>query len=247
MHWDWKCNPLNQFLRGGPPSRSADKTVRPPEAAVRFVSPLYGRRLDHGYYCGSGANLSSDQNDFIPQAHPQARTEHHTEQPKVEESNVSPTDTEKNGALPGGEPPSSNRLKRKSRQTPLRRTRWKINSPARRRLPLPLKRGMCPKQAHPVAESSGTANTRFIEAPHQLEMLAVQKAWIAVTIDGASPEYELLRAGDRRKWEAFKRIDLVIGNRGGVQLKWDGRPVELGSRRSRAIKLSLSGSGIVLK
>ncbi len=91
------------------------------------------------------------------------------------------------------------------------------------------------------------ADTRPIDVSHLLEMNAGQKTWIQVTIDGIKPESELLQPGERRKWKALERVDLVIGNRGGVQLKWDGRPVDLSNKTARVIRISLSGSGIVLK
>jgi len=98
-----------------------------------------------------------------------------------------------------------------------------------------------------AAPNAPTANARSGGAPHRLEMEAAQKTWIQVTIDGIKPRSELLQPGERRSWNAFERAELVIGNRGGVQLKWDGRPVELGGGTARVIKLSLTDSGIVLK
>ncbi|HYA40924.1 MAG TPA: RodZ domain-containing protein [Syntrophobacteraceae bacterium] len=98
-----------------------------------------------------------------------------------------------------------------------------------------------------VAPGSAPACAPSIGAAHQLEMEAAQKTWIQVTIDGIKPQSELLQPGERRKWKVLKKADLVIGNRGGVELKWDGRPVDLGGSTARVIRLSLTDSGIVLK
>ena len=86
-----------------------------------------------------------------------------------------------------------------------------------------------------------------VGAPHRLEMETAQKTWIQVTIDGIRPQSELLQPGERRKWKALNKADLVIGNRGGVQLRWDGKPIELGNGKGRVIRLSLTDSGVVLK
>lgn len=103
------------------------------------------------------------------------------------------------------------------------------------------------KSGSGVAQSLAASKTRSIDVSHLLEMNAAQKTWIQVTVDGIKPESELLQPGDRRKWKASKKVDLVIGNRGGVQLRWDGQPVELGGKTARVIRLSLSDSGVVLK
>ncbi len=74
---------------------------------------------------------------------------------------------------------------------------------------------------------------------HSLEMVADQRTWIQVIVDGRNTETGLLEAGETRKWRAMDKVDLVVGNGGGVRLWWDGKPVEISSRRGRVVRLTL--------
>lgn len=62
-------------------------------------------------------------------------------------------------------------------------------------------------------------------AKHSLEVVALEKCWIKVTIDNRRGESLILKPGDRREWKADKRIRIVLGNAGGVLMKWDGQPL----------------------
>jgi hypothetical protein len=60
---------------------------------------------------------------------------------------------------------------------------------------------------------------------HILEMEAVQDAWVQVKTDNRRTYGELLKAGEKRKWEASRSMQIVLGNAGGVRMKWDGAPL----------------------
>jgi cytoskeletal protein RodZ len=81
-----------------------------------------------------------------------------------------------------------------------------------------------------------------VRPAHSLEMVADQRTWIQVVVDGKHTETELLEAGETRKWQAMDKVDLVVGNGGGVRLWWDGKPVEISSRRGRVVRLTLPKS-----
>jgi len=74
---------------------------------------------------------------------------------------------------------------------------------------------------------------------HSLEMVADQRTWIQVIVDGKNTETGLLEAGETRKWRAMDKVGLVVGNGGGVRLWWDRKPVEISSRRGRVVRLTL--------
>ena len=64
-------------------------------------------------------------------------------------------------------------------------------------------------------------------ALHSLEIVADQKTWIGVEIDGRRAESALLQPGQTRQWEAGKKVYLIVGNAGGVHITWDGKPVTI--------------------
>ncbi len=74
---------------------------------------------------------------------------------------------------------------------------------------------------------------------HSLEIVTDQRTWIQVVVDGKNTETELLQAGETRKWRAMDKVDLVVGNGGGVRVEWDGNPVEISSGRGRVVRLTL--------
>jgi cytoskeletal protein RodZ len=181
---------------------------------------------------------------------PESRTDKGIEQPKIEQSNVAPGAAEKTGASPDTEG-----LIVDAAQKELPADSVKKEPVQNEALPAPVAAPAPAQEPYALAtlpgleaaRSPATADTRPTEASHLLEMHTIQKAWVQVTIDGKKPESELLDPGATRKWTALKRIEMVIGNRGGVQLEWDGKPVGLGDGKCRVVTVSLSDSGIVVK
>lgn len=182
---------------------------------------------------------------------PETRTENRLEQPKIEQSKVAPGAAEKTGASPGAERPIAGAAQKELPAESVKNEPVQNEVlPAPAAAPAPAQEASEPRTSPPgreAARSPATAGTQPTEAFHLMEIQATQKAWVQVSIDGKKPESELLDPGATRKWKALKRIEMVIGNRGGVQLEWDGKPVALGSGKNRVVTVSLSDSGIVVK
>lgn len=97
---------------------------------------------------------------------------------------------------------------------------------------------VAPKQpAAAVSNLPGTADQPL----HSLEMAADQRTWIQVVIDGKKTETELLQPGQIQQWRARNKVDLVVGNGGGVHILWDGKPVKISRTPGRVIRLTLTG------
>ena len=77
------------------------------------------------------------------------------------------------------------------------------------------------------------------DAIHHLEVQADQKTWLQVVIDGKKTESDLLQPGEKRGWTAREYIHVVVGNGGGVRMKWDGNPIEVSGKPKRVIRLTL--------
>lgn len=74
---------------------------------------------------------------------------------------------------------------------------------------------------------------------HRLTMEASQKTWVQVTTDDKNTQNAMLEPGDKREWEAEKTMRVVLGNAGGVRMKWDGRPVDLQAKPGSVVRFSL--------
>jgi cytoskeleton protein RodZ len=74
---------------------------------------------------------------------------------------------------------------------------------------------------------------------HQLTVEASLKTWVQVTTDDKNTLNVMLEPGDKRQWEAEKTMRIVVGNAGGVRMKWDGRPVDLQAKPGSVVRFSL--------
>ncbi len=66
---------------------------------------------------------------------------------------------------------------------------------------------------------------------HTLICKAKDRCWLSISIDGLKNKELLLEPGDSIRWGFNDRIDLIIGNAGGVELEYDGdRILKLGKK-----------------
>jgi len=82
---------------------------------------------------------------------------------------------------------------------------------------------------------------------HRFEIQAVQKSWVQVRIDNKRIESALLQPGEKRGWEVTKEIQIVVGNGGGVQMIWDGEPVDVAARPGQVLRFSLPHPNLTSK
>ncbi len=85
---------------------------------------------------------------------------------------------------------------------------------------LPLPTPTVPASATPTPRP--TATPEFV-ASIALEVQAVQRSWIRVTVDGEVAEEGFLDANATRVWEANKSVTLRTGNGGGITLRLNGQ------------------------
>jgi cytoskeleton protein RodZ len=74
---------------------------------------------------------------------------------------------------------------------------------------------------------------------HHFEMEADQKTWVRIFLDGKRTESALLTPGEKREWKVRKYVKLIVGNAGGVSMKWDGEPVRIHAKSGRVVRLTL--------
>ena len=81
------------------------------------------------------------------------------------------------------------------------------------------------------AEETPPSNKFAVEAD--------DKVWIQVRIDDKETRSAMLYPGDRREWSADKVLQVVIGNAGGVHMKWNEHPLEAPRDPGRVLRFRL--------
>ena len=60
----------------------------------------------------------------------------------------------------------------------------------------------------------------------ELEVRAVDKAWVQVVADGGKPQARVFKPGERHTFKALKGFRIKLGNAGGVRLYWNGQALK---------------------
>ena len=92
-------------------------------------------------------------------------------------------------------------------------------------------------QANPEVSAQPVAEP--VKTNHHLEIQADQRTWVQVVVDEGNAESELFQPGETGEWKPMERARVVIGNGGGVRIKWDGKPVEISAKTGRVVRLTL--------
>ncbi|MBI5211820.1 MAG: DUF4115 domain-containing protein [Nitrospirae bacterium] len=74
---------------------------------------------------------------------------------------------------------------------------------------------------------------------HNLSISATDTVWIQLTIDGDDKKEMLLNAGETAFYEAYRSMNLVVGNAAGVKLKFNGKPLENLGEKGQVVRLDL--------
>lgn len=76
-----------------------------------------------------------------------------------------------------------------------------------------------------------------------LEIDATEETWVSAKIDDNMIKEALLKPGDRIVWKASNKLLLTLGNAGGVNIKWNGNPLEPLGPRGRVVRDFLLSKG----
>ncbi|MEN6439905.1 MAG: RodZ domain-containing protein [Syntrophobacter sp.] len=68
---------------------------------------------------------------------------------------------------------------------------------------------------------------------------ANNKTWVKVVIDDRETRSAMLHPGEKREWTAQKGVQVVIGNAGGVSMKWDDQQVKAPRDPGRVLRFRL--------
>ena len=75
--------------------------------------------------------------------------------------------------------------------------------------------------------------------PNKFAVEADDEVWIQVIIDDKETRSAMLHPGDRREWTADKILQVVIGNAGGIHMKWNEQPVRAPRDPGRVLRFRL--------
>jgi cytoskeletal protein RodZ len=75
--------------------------------------------------------------------------------------------------------------------------------------------------------------------PNKFAIETDGEVWIQVRIDDKETRSAMLHAGDRREWAADKDLQVVIGNAGGVHMKWNEHPLKAPRDPGRVLRFRL--------
>lgn len=71
---------------------------------------------------------------------------------------------------------------------------------------------------------------------------AVEETWIKINIDGEESLEYLLSPKDHVELEADSHYHMLIGNAGGLKMKLNGEPVDIGGKSGEVVTLELPGT-----
>jgi len=98
----------------------------------------------------------------------------------------------------------------------------------------------------PLQASQGTeAEAQSEQKPalqtneHVLSAAASQDVWIQVRVDNKNTYNALMKPGERREWKAQESMQIIIGNAGGLNLKWDGKPLRSLGKSGEVVRFKL--------
>ena len=83
--------------------------------------------------------------------------------------------------------------------------------------------------------------------PFSLELKAIEETWIQIRVDGRSQAEALFKPGEGSSYQATRRIDLLIGNAGGLDLVFNRNVLEKFGRSGEVVTLVFTSQGVEKK
>jgi len=83
--------------------------------------------------------------------------------------------------------------------------------------------------------------------PFTLQLKAVEETWVSIRVNG-QPEKEIsLKPGESASYKALNRIELIVGNAGGVDLVLNEKPLERLGKSGEVVILIFTPQGVEKK
>ena len=89
------------------------------------------------------------------------------------------------------------------------------------------------------AEGQSTEKPAVQANEHILSASASQDVWIQVRTDNKDTYNVLMKPGEKREWKAQEGMRIVLGNAGGIDLNWDGKPLKPLGKSGEVVRFKL--------
>jgi cytoskeleton protein RodZ len=102
-------------------------------------------------------------------------------------------------------------------------------------------------QKSAAAEQSATPTnataTNDSRTPIELKIKVNQESWVSIKADGKTLVSTTLQPGVERSFKATDKIEMVLGNAGGVEVSFNGKPVENVNNAQDVRKITFTPTG----
>jgi transcriptional regulator with XRE-family HTH domain len=95
-------------------------------------------------------------------------------------------------------------------------------------------------QPPPVSEKSSALEEKAIS----LDLKAVERTWVAIQIDGQPVREATFQPGESFTYRAAKRIELVLGNAGGLDMAFNERRLEKFGKSGEVVTVIFTPQGV---
>ncbi len=85
------------------------------------------------------------------------------------------------------------------------------------------------------------------QKPLSLQLKAVEKTWLAVQLDNQPEREMMLQPGETLSFQATDRIQLYVGNAGGLDLVFNGKNQERFGKSGEVVTLTFTPQGVDVK
>jgi hypothetical protein len=83
-----------------------------------------------------------------------------------------------------------------------------------------------------------------LNSPIRLEVFAREDSWLSVSADGKNLGQQVLAAQKSRTIRAQKEVRLRLGNAGGVEISFNGKPVNIDGAPKEVKELTFTPDGL---
>lgn len=98
------------------------------------------------------------------------------------------------------------------------------------------------KTETPSASADAKSSTSA-SAPFELKIKVNKPSWVSITADGKTLVSSTLEAGTKKTFKATDKIQMILGNAGGVEVSYNGKPVTNLDAGQDVRKMTFTASG----
>jgi transcriptional regulator with XRE-family HTH domain len=111
-------------------------------------------------------------------------------------------------------------------------------------VPLPPKPEAKKTIAQPPPPPAGGKSSALEEKGISLDVKAVERTWVAIQIDGQPVSEATFQPGESFSYRAAKRIELVLGNAGGLEMAFNERRLEKMGKSGEVVTVIFTPQGV---